>query len=523
MKPARSKPVATLLTLLVLLPAILALTGFTGCQLFTSHSHKRSVLPNSDAPRTFASASCYAPDGTVRCGRTPKWNRHPGSPNLFASSSGGDRSPTTPPSWTVPAWAFDPQNVSTCASDDNDCTQTICGAPGSFQGPCLTQAEIAARLGTYSPNLAQNTLLTVMSPDDITDTMYLSPNMYGSHYLDVECALPAPAWTTTLGTVVPLHQATGQLLTAVIAPGSGTVSSHQLVINTTHPSAAYPASNSGTTWTMSPPTTGCTSPASCAPSAVRTWAQNDTVSGYNLSTIYLAYSLPTSVTDEGLSVFIHNCLVNNAVAGGAQRGSIAANNFTTFADSVVLSGVGGSFEWDSCSGPPGPFLSNIFGTLFRGAGLYIYGGIMSGGGYTWTCGSDIDGDTWFGNPLYLYGEPNYIGNAYIGDASYTAGKTVLLGVLWGGTTVASFHAVVGSSYFQYPAGAGGATASLMLAAGLYIGNSSNACSTTGGTTQTITCNIALTPTNLDAPASATGFGGNAFALQGGTFNNGSSF
>ena len=90
------KRTATLLTLVASLPAILAASS---CHLFSSGK----TLPNSDAPRTFASASCYAPDGTVRCGRTPKWNRHPGSPNLFASSSGGDRSPTIPPSQTVPA------------------------------------------------------------------------------------------------------------------------------------------------------------------------------------------------------------------------------------------------------------------------------------------------------------------------------------------------------------------------------------------------------------------------------------
>ena len=64
------KRTATLLTLAAALPAILA---FTDCQLFTSH--KQPVLPNSDASRTFANPSCYAPDGTVRCGRTPKWNR----------------------------------------------------------------------------------------------------------------------------------------------------------------------------------------------------------------------------------------------------------------------------------------------------------------------------------------------------------------------------------------------------------------------------------------------------------------
>jgi hypothetical protein len=199
------------------------------------------------------------------------------------------------------------------------------------------------------------------------------------------------------------------------------------------------------------------------------------------------------------------------VSGGSFNGSVSANNFTVFADSVVLSGIGGSFEWDACSGPPGPFLSNVYGTLFRGAGLYMFGGIMAGGGFTWTCGSDVDGDTWFGNPVYFFGQPNYLNNVYIGDGSYTVGKTVLTGQLWG----TSFHGVAAGSWFQYPSGAGGATANLLLAGGITLNNVTTACSSTGGATPTIGCNITINPTNLDAPASSTGFGGQAFAQSGG--------
>lgn len=467
-------------------------------------------------PAPVVEASCIGPDGQSRCGTSARWNKtHAALANSdavkFGASNGGDRAAVAPPSWGVAAWATDTQNLSTCASDNNNCTQTTCGASGSFQGPCLTEGEIAARWGTYYPNLIQNTLITVMSPGGSTDTWFLTPNMGGSHYLDVECTLPTPAWTTTLGAVVPLNRATNQLLTAVIAPGSGTVSAHQFIVNSTHVSTAYAGSNSGTTWILSPPTTGCTTPTSCAPSAVRTWATGDSVSGYNLSTIYLATSLPTSVTREGISVFVYNCLINNAVSGGSFNGSVSANNFTVFADSVVLSGIGGSFEWDACSGPPGPFLSNVYGTLFRGAGLYMFGGIMAGGGFTWTCGSDVDGDTWFGNPVYFFGQPNYLNNVYIGDGSYTVGKTVLTGQLWG----TSFHGVAAGSWFQYPSGAGGATANLLLAGGITLNNVTTACSSTGGATPTIGCNITINPTNLDAPASSTGFGGQAFAQSGG--------
>jgi len=200
-----------------------------------------------------------------------------------------------PASWKQTAWFIDNANSTGCASDNNrTCSSSSCT---SGDGPCLTYGSIATRWGTYYPKLQQATVVTVIGNMASSDIIYAGPAVEGtSSLLSVSCALPTPTWTGTLGTVTAKNRTTAQLTTAVITAAG--VAANQLIINTTHPSYNWTKSNSGTTWTVSEPISGCSAPAtSCAP-AESDWTNatnnGDTVAGYTLPNIYMVAANPTT-------------------------------------------------------------------------------------------------------------------------------------------------------------------------------------------------------------------------------------
>src|SRR6266567_5503133 len=71
--------------------------------------------------------------------------------------------------WTQAAWFVDPLNVTGLASDKNDGTTALT--------PVLTyNGGVAARWGTYSPRLRQNTTITFLSRQpDGTDPIICNP------------------------------------------------------------------------------------------------------------------------------------------------------------------------------------------------------------------------------------------------------------------------------------------------------------------------------------------------------------
>lgn len=92
--------------------------------------------------------------------------------------------PPLNPNWSVAAWFVDPQNTTTCASDDNSCTSATCGAAGSGVGPCKTWGQInAIRWGCLGspvacPRLRQTTTITFLSSHtDDTDPVESFPSI----------------------------------------------------------------------------------------------------------------------------------------------------------------------------------------------------------------------------------------------------------------------------------------------------------------------------------------------------------
>ena len=70
------------------------------------------------------------------------------APHTFGAAGAQPAYPN--PYWATTGWFIDYANVTTCASDNNNCTQSTCGSAGSNQGPCATYAEISRRCGTPS-------------------------------------------------------------------------------------------------------------------------------------------------------------------------------------------------------------------------------------------------------------------------------------------------------------------------------------------------------------------------------------
>ena len=481
---------------------------------------------------TSVPASCLDASGTNRCGLAPRWNRTSAAlshNNLLGASSGGDRAAVIPPSWAVSTWGVDGTNVSTCASDNNNCTQTTCGAAGSFQGPCSTYGEIAQRWGTYYPRLRQVTTITALSAFSSTDTMYLNALVEGAgNTLNLVCALGATqqVWTGTLGTVTAKNRTANQRLNAVIS--SGLVAQDQLLINTTHASYAWVTSNvSGTTWSISQPSTGCSSASSCTPTEVDTWAMGDSVTAYTPSNVYLAQALPGGTDAPAAigstpTVWINGC--NVAASGSANTSVFVGNQYVQLVNTsisrLVQDGIGSQASVVGGSISPQFVNADITG-YFRGIGAYLFAGrIGYGSHFIAMQGAALTGDVEIFDQLFVSGSSvegpegaSTFNNVYIGTGlTVVGGYATITGPIWGG----GYVGVSAGGFLQYPSGVGAAVANFLQTGSMDVNASTTACSNSSGA---ITCGISVTPAYLDAAAGFAGFGGNAFALGGGQISN----
>ena len=466
------------------------------------------------APITISGpVSCVGADGLNHCGPNAKSAHVRVKLGRFGASAGGTRASTIPPSWTVPAWFYDPLSSLSCASDNNNCTQNTCGAAGSFAGPCVSYAEIQDRWGTTSPVFQQNTSMTLMSSAASSDPVYVYPKETGPIGFVFQCTLPAPTWTASLGTVIPKSRSGNQLLEAPITPTGGAVTTLQLVVNSNHPSRAWTATNpSSNNWTFLQPVTGCTPP-TCSPSEVDSWTTGDSVTGYVPLNVYIVDFLPSGASRLVYPNWISGCAVQSV--GGTAGTFFSANQNVIVTDSLVYPMVFGNLQ-GVAGGPEGPRFSNSFVSSFRGSGLNFFGGgwgnLMTGL-FTWSAGVSVDGDTYAGTTTLFYPPYVYIGTMYI------LGEVASYGVY---ISMPPSGQLYGPGYFQTQAGSflsygsGDAGGSFPLAGGLYLNGLQTACNTAGTSgVQSIYCGKSLTPALLDTSIDGGGFGGHAFQVGGG--------
>ena len=142
-----------------------------------------------------------------------------------------------PPSWKQASWFIDPQNTSTCASDNNrTCSLSTCGTSGD--GPCKSYGSIQNRWGTTSPLIAQLTTLTWMSSEAsaTVDPVVLTPQVAFGGFVWVLSTMTTSA-STTITVVAAKSRSANQPLQVTFA--SGTPTQGVMVHNTTHPSRAW--------------------------------------------------------------------------------------------------------------------------------------------------------------------------------------------------------------------------------------------------------------------------------------------
>ena len=447
----------------------------------------------------------------------------------LVSASGAE--PILPPSWTVPAWFIDPANSATCASDTNSGTSATCtgGCSGSTCpsgiGPLVTFQELSVHrwgcLGnpTACPRLRQNTLLTFLSSQSGgTDPVYWKPSLENGANGEILCTLTT-AWTGGVGTFTinaAKNRSTPQLLEATV-PAGGAVG--QLLINTARASHALIYKNvAGNEWLVSQPLTNLAIPFGMfSVTEVNSWATNDVVTGNTLASVNLVDLEPIVIDSNGGGTYTNGLFVSQCAGSDppANDDTMIVNQNVTFVDDVlgrltfvqpltsinsVFTGVG--FSNVSTVGalvvpPSGVSFSSIFlGGFVNGVGLF--------GSYY------IDGDAILASNTTI-GAPSILSQVYIETAktiSITTGAgAAIIGnglggpFMWGPGAIA----LKGTGRINYPGGATVAVADFLQTGGFsgINGQTKTCVAVPSAGTEFATCNVALSPTTLDANLGAT--------------------
>jgi hypothetical protein len=187
----------------------------------------------------------------------------PAAPVLFAA-------PTQPTrDYAQPSWGngrtlvLDPQ-VTACAqsSDANDCSAS-CGAPGTFQGPCVHWSTFLNRWGGTSPYFTKSTLVSIESNHNLaSDPIDWTP-IIGSGTAPVDIGIQASSYGTLLGsstlTNVTQLNAPTQIQSAQCSTFTSAIG--LLIVNTTRSSVAWTSGlNSGNIYYTTAPLTQAAPP-----------------------------------------------------------------------------------------------------------------------------------------------------------------------------------------------------------------------------------------------------------------------
>lgn len=466
------------------------------------------------------SASTVTGDATPTKGPTanPAWYGQGPLHNpklLGAGTQGTFPPPVFQASWLVTDWWIDPVS----GSDTNTCI--------TIGSPCQTYAQVAARLGTYSPRFRQTvTFHFISSQPDNTDPVYLQPYVENGATCIIKGELPAPIQTGTLGTTIAKNRATPQLLNTTLAGGAAI---GELVVNTTHPSRAWTYQNtSGVLYNMTQPLVGLVPPFNTVSSGVEvdTWTSGDAYSVYVPYSVFVIDFEPlwtAGNSSNGTPGYIYQLIIPP---------DSASSQVTTFNDNVTMvesrdrsadtiifgNGIQGTLIINDYNPNTYAFQvtvatnNNTLATLFN-----ISAGITGS-----TVGSAAIGfnkDVIFNAGGSNVGVQNALMNDFYietGNALLVFGPSQVAGPVWGPGTLV----VQGSARLIYPAGIGAAAANFLLTGGFSENTSTTACSHSGATPDVVDCGITLTAAHLDAAQGAAGFGGLAYNPGGSSISNG---
>jgi hypothetical protein len=412
----------------------------------------RSIWKDPRTPEQLAQLSCLDAKGVWQCKGIKQTRR-------LGASSG---SVSTPPSWSVPFWAVDPQKAvsGACASDSNSCTSATCVSSGI--GPCLTYGTIVQRWGTPCPQLAQVTQVEFMSGHTTdADPANLCAFSKAPAYLEVFAATPATC-TATLSNVTAKNRATGQLLQA--QAGSCFTGGDLMVVNTTHPAVAWTFQLiSGSIYSLTEPANNNSYV------SVDSWANGDTVqvgAATNINVRSLATQGSAIIPGFGFSMWVHDITLW-APHTGPKDGLSASGNGIIYMDEVAVQdgefyAQGAAFtECDNCDFENGTEL-NLPGNIGAESAATEMWGLHRGG-------IGKLGNAAIGADIILGSQgsgTHYVSGAHIGSVYLASGATIVarggdsefVGNFGGnptGSPIAWGPGVVqatGSSKFSYPPG-----------------------------------------------------------------------
>ena len=504
-------------------------------------SHPPTAQPPVNRRKATQADACQSADGRWVC---------TGVKAPLKAGGGPATAPIIPPSWTVPGWYVDTSNSLGCAADTNSGTSPTClggctgGACPSGVGPLLTYEELNVhRWGCQGnpsacPRLQQNTTLTFLSnPVNADEVLNLAPSIEFGSYLNIDCALgPAQiVGTGTLNAVTSKNRASNQALTTTFTTLTGAFSANDLVLNSTNISTAWTMRDTGgSVWLISQPLAAITAPVvnSFGPTLTEVdtpgWSHADSVTAYALVQLPLVSARPVlTAFDNNLSagLYVTHCDLEppfgSPLASGIELGDNVMLVESTAGPAIQLNA--GTGFWNAALNSTAVYYAS---STLTGTSSPIFGGgvttsVNSGATYY------FDYDFVFMGPTHEYDISSSIaqnvGAVYIDTSSYLVG--ISPGGVWidvGASGIAQVYgpgglAVHQRGRIQYPAG--GAVGSMLQSGGLDMNNVGFACSHTSASPDVSYCGIALTAVNLDAPAGAAGFGGNAFIPGCGSISN----
>ena len=502
------------------------------------------VVPGAPASVS-GPAACVGADGLNHCGPGAKSAHALKKAGTFGASAGGTRANTIPPSWTVPAWFIDPSNTTTCASDNNNCTQAACGAAGSFAGPCVTGGEIEDRWGTWAPRLRQQTVWTLMSsqPAGDADPWYPDPTLENNAGFAIE-GVPSVVATGVLASVV----AAATPATFLSASVSGGVAVEQMIVNSTHPSVAWLYQNvSGSTWNITQPMTGFVpfvtigdATNAGAQQPVNTWANGDVYTVYSLPSV--ALSTASAVVEywgaTAASTFpVYRIHISTPTVGSLYQSLLGDGiMFAESSSDRIITGV-----TSSCCAPSsveGLYNTYAYGgvqntesvyNVFTSAGILAtsYSIIAGAVGHNGGGALNIDKALFFSNPVLGGGSFSTFGAGAI-NSVFLDGTFLIVNGNTSVNTFGAFPALVwgsgsihlggngqwGWGALHYDQGAGKAVAYFKQSGGMTMNGYTTGYAIVG---TVFTAGITISPANLDANAGATK--GGLFEIPGSSITN----
>lgn len=413
-------------------------------------------------------------------------------------------------SWTQTAWFIDPQSaVATCSDNNAGNVSTV---------PLCHKYELVRRWGTTSPVLnGVNVVIHYLS----ADTNNQDPGVFAPYFVNgaslmhtggaTSGALPTASFTGTLNVVTAKNRASNQILQSTFNTTTGAIVAQMMLVNSTHSSIAFVQRLiSAGKWQISQPLTqysGSGIPLSQL--EVDTWASGDTITGYSLLNVNL-------VGIGGQAVDYTNTFSNGHVvwrlniwdpaSTGNNPGTLGLNAPIWLVETSCnrsLNGVG-------LANPSDPVFTNLAFSaysLFTNTstdlenGLLTYGGFISTTQIGYIYGGLITDDTIFAdtsNPFFMSAVDLSFMAIDSGSALYMDNSSSIDGPVYGGG-----YLNVDSGVLNYTGG----TATTLFPIALRLQNQTTACSQWSGG---VSCGISVTGPNLDATASATGFGGYAF-------------